>query len=108
MNSVPKQYYICIKRPMYSSRTNGSRISERIGRLHAFSFCDTVASSLWFIQIKEVRLPSHKQAFLLIKSQHVSAHVRHHQGIFRKYTNSDGISLLIISSIVAVVGHAVA
>jgi hypothetical protein len=36
-------------------------------------------------------LPEHKQMFLLVDSQHVSAQIGHHQVILAVYTNGDGL-----------------
>jgi hypothetical protein len=47
-----------------------------------FNFC---------LQIKMEGLPSHKQMFLFISSQHVSDQTGHHQVMVEEYTNSDGI-----------------
>jgi hypothetical protein len=47
------------------------------------------------------RLPSHKQVYLLFKSQHVSAQIggHHHQMILEKYKNRDGIHVNYNASI---------
>jgi hypothetical protein len=45
-------------------------------------------------------LPSHKQMFLLFKSQHVSAQIGgHHQMILEKYKNDHGINVNYHASI---------
>jgi hypothetical protein len=51
------------------------------------------------LQIKMEGLPSHRQMFLLINSQHVSAQIGHHQVILEEYTNGDAIFINYSASV---------
>jgi hypothetical protein len=51
------------------------------------------------IQLRKEVLPSHKEMFLLINSQHISAQIGHRQAILEEYTNDDGQRINYNSSI---------